>query len=205
MKKKYKIAIGIAAAVAVAVYAFSRARRARPVGEELPMPAIGDVAILDLINRRASVREFSAQEIDRQTLSEILWAAFGKNSHGTRTIPTGHNKKELGVYAITPTGAWAYDGEENRIIRRSKDDLRNLFARQGFVMDAPLTILYTGTNPEYAGIHAGESMQNIALYATSKGLGAVTRAYFDKDAVKPALALDEDEAPIISITVGWPK
>ncbi|MDR3126429.1 MAG: nitroreductase family protein [Rickettsiales bacterium] len=206
MNRKSKIIAGAAAAVAAAgIASFFAVRGAKPAGEELPMPAIGEVAVLDIMNRRTSVREFSSKEIDRQTLAEILWAAFGKNSHGTRTIPTANNKKDLGVYAITPSGAWAYDGEEGRIIQRSAEDLRKLFAKQDFVLDAPLTILYTGTRPEYSGIHAGQSMQNVALYVTAKGLGAVTRAYFEAEALKPALKLGEKETPIISITIGWPK
>ena len=159
--------------------------------------------LMEVINTRKTGREFSKKALDEQTLSEILWAAYGSNNHGTRTIPTARNEQNLKVYAIMADGAWLYNGEKHQLELVVKDDLRKLLAKQDYVKDAPLTIVYTGSNQEYSALHAGSSYQNVSLYAASKGLSAVVRGFFDKDEIKKALKLPKDEFAIITITVGY--
>ena len=132
-----------------------------------------------------------------------MWAAFGKNSRGTRTIPTGRNQQNLKVFAIRADGAFFYDGE--KLNKVSDADLRPLFAVQPFVMDAPLTLLFAGSDREFSPMHAGSSYQNVALYCAERGLGNVVRAYFDKEAVAKALNFGKDEFAIISQTIGYHK
>lgn len=43
---------------------------------------------METIGERKTIREFKAQNVDDQTLSEILWVAFGISHDGKRTIPT---------------------------------------------------------------------------------------------------------------------
>ena len=62
--------------------------------------------ILETIDSRKTTRAFSDKEIDDKTMNEIMWAAFGKNSRGTRTIPTAKNNQNLKVYAIRADGAF---------------------------------------------------------------------------------------------------
>ncbi|MDR0367008.1 MAG: nitroreductase family protein [Rickettsiales bacterium] len=203
MKKK-SLAIGIASAAALGAVVLSFSRPGKQPAEALPEVEIARIPVLQTIDARQSHRSFSTRELDKKTLSEILWAAFGKNTHGTRTIPTANNKQALGVYAITNTGAYSYDGEENRLVLRTKQDLRPLFAQQDFVSTAPLTILFTGTDAVSSPIHAGAAVQNLGLYtAASDGLGGVARAFYDKEAVAKALVLAEGEQPIISYTIGY--
>jgi nitroreductase len=170
--------------------------------EILPSPAVEN-GILKLIDTRVSSRNFTSREIDSQILSEIMWAAYGKNSHGTRTIPTSRNKQNLSVYAITKSGAFLYNGKN--LIQITNDDLRPLFAMQDFVLTAPLTILYTGTDTENSPIHAGAALQNVGLFASERGMSAVVRMMFDKIAIHKALNLPADEILIVSQTIGWPE
>lgn len=65
-------------------------------------------------------------------------------------------------------------------------------------------MIYTGSKDEdYPAMHAGSAYQNVGLYAASRGLGAVVRGYFDKEAVAKALNLPNSEAVIISQAIGW--
>ncbi|MDR1027142.1 MAG: nitroreductase family protein [Rickettsiales bacterium] len=201
--KKLTIIIAIMAIAGGAYFVLGRGGKgATPTA--LPAPSI-DGGVLKLIDARASSRDFSAREIDDKTLSEILWAAFGKNSRGTRTIPTSRGRQALAVYAITKNGAFLYDGAG--LVKKSGDDLRPLFAHtmQSFPKTAPLTILFAGDDAMNSPIHAGAAMQNVGLYAAEKGMGAVVRMMFDKDAAKKALAMPKAEQPIVSITIGWVK
>ena len=157
--------------------------------------------ILKTIDIRSTTRNFSSKSIDDKTINEIMWAAFGKNSRGTRTIPTARNEQNMKVYLIHEDGAFLYDGE--KLNKVSNEDLRPLFAAQAFVMDAPITLLFVGSDKQFSSMHAGSSYQNVALYCAERGLGNVVRAYFDKTAVEKALGLSENEFAIISQTIGW--
>ena len=161
--------------------------------------------ILETSDARASVRDFSDRPIDDKTTGEILWAAFGKNSRGTRTIPTAKNEQNLKVYAIRADGAFLYDGE--KLNKVSDKDLRPLIAQggQSFVLPAPLTLLFVGSDARFSPMHAGSSYQNVALYAAERGLGGIVRAYIYKDGIEKALNLANGEFAIIAQTICWGK
>lgn len=199
MKMKIIIVLVVAVTVGFLYMKFGWLLHNRTV---LPGPKVND-GLLALINNRVSIRNFSDREIDDQTFADIMWAAFGKNTRGTRTIPTAKNEQNLKVFAIRADGAFLYDGKNlNKV---SNEDLRPLFAKQDFVKVAPLTLLFVGSDREYSPLHAGSAYQNVALYCAEKGIGNVVRGMFDKAAVHAALGLSEKEFPIISQTVGWQK
>ncbi|MCL2439985.1 MAG: nitroreductase family protein [Alphaproteobacteria bacterium] len=209
MHKKNIVIAGVAGLVVllglVGVFAtFGEGKR-----EALPGVAKGSHPILEVIDARHSTREFTDAAIDRQALSEILWAAFGKNSGGKRTIPTARNKQDLNVYAITAEGAFLYDGLSNSLVLKSREDLRGLFVdsdgRQEFVRKAPLTLLFTGSDEANSPIHAGAAMQNVALLAVVRELGTVVRVNFEFTPVADALSLPAGEKIIASQVVGVPN
>lgn len=172
--------------------------------KKLPAPQTsGGVSLMEAVQKRHSAREFSAEKIDDQTLSDILYVAWGISHDGKRTIPTSMNKQNLAVYAVMPDGAWLYDAAGNRLLQVTSDDLRSLFDRQDYMKDAQLTLVFTGTDPRNSPLHAGSAYQNVGLYAASRGLNNVVRGWFDRDGVAKALNLKPDEV-IISQTLGWP-
>lgn len=172
--------------------------------KKLPAPQTsGGVSLMEAVQKRHSAREFSAEKIDDQTLSDILYVAWGISHDGKRTIPTSMNKQNLAVYAVMPDGAWLYDAAGNRLLQITSDDLRPLFDRQDYMKDAQLTLVFTGTDPRNSPLHAGSAYQNVGLYAASRGLNNVVRGWFDRDGVAKALNLKPDEV-IISQTLGWP-
>ncbi|MDR1071321.1 MAG: nitroreductase family protein [Rickettsiales bacterium] len=192
---KIKIIIALAVSVAAGFYlGFFMGRSASGPSE---------AGMLKIMDSRMAVRDFSARPIDDNTMAEIMWSAFGKNSRGTRTIPTSKNEQNLKVYAIRANGAFLYDGE--KLNRVSDKDLRPLFARQSFVLTAPLSLVFVGSDRRNSPMHAGSSYQNVALYCTARGLGNVVRAYFDAPAVEQALGLAAGEFAIVSQTIGWRK
>ena len=172
--------------------------------KKLPAPQTsGGIPLMEAVQKRHSAREFSAEKIDDQTLSDILYAAWGISHDGKRTVPTSMNKQNLAVYAVMPDGAWLYDAGGNRLIQVTAEDLRPLFDRQDYMKDAQLTLVFTGTDPRNSPLHAGSAYQNVGLYAASRGLNNVVRGWFDRDVVAKALNLKPEEV-IISQTIGWP-
>ncbi|MDR2337147.1 MAG: SagB/ThcOx family dehydrogenase [Deltaproteobacteria bacterium] len=173
---------------------------------KLPTPdKTGGKPLMQVLDKRVSTRDYSAKALDDKTLSDILWAAYGVNIKGTRTIPTANNKKNLKVYALLASGVWFYDSEKHQLEQVQNEDLRPVFAKQDFVKTAPLTLVYVGSDKKYSALHAGSSYQNVGLYAASKGLAAVVRNLYDDAEVNQAMKLTGDDFVITTITVGWGK
>ena len=173
---------------------------------KLPTPERnGGMPLMQALNERRSIKEFDNRQIDDQTLSEILWAAYGVNrSGGLRTIPTAMNQKDLDVFAAKTDGVWRFDANKHALIPVSSDNILPLFSTQDYMKNVPLVLIYTGSkNEDYPVMHAGSAYQNVELYAASKGLASVVRGYFDKQAVAKALMLPNTKTVIVSQAVGW--
>lgn len=172
--------------------------------KQLPAPDTkGGMPLMEAINSRQSVRSYDASKaIDDQTLSEILWVAWGANMHGKRTIPTARNLQNMGLYVLTPTGTWRYDGPKNCLVKVNDKNLIPLCATQPFVNDAPLHLLFTAVDDKWGRCHVGSAYQNVYLYAASKGLGTVIRGLIDDEALTRELGLTGKERAILHQTVG---
>ncbi len=174
--------------------------------KQLPKPVItGGIALMDAIDQRESGRFYDTdKEIDDQTLSEILWVAWGANSQGKRTIPTARNLQNMNLYLLTPTGTWRYDGYKNCLEKVNDKNLITLCDTQPFVKDAKVHLLYTTVDDKWGRCHVGSAYQNVYLYATSKGLATVIRGLIDTEGLTRELGLKGDEKAILHQTVGWP-
>ena len=174
--------------------------------QTLPAPNIkGGQPLMETLANRKTIRDLSDQAIDNQTLSELLWSAWGISHGEKRTIPTSQNKQNLKVYVTKADGTWLYNAKDNRLEQVSNQDLRALMAKQDFVKTAPITLIFTGSDTKNSPMHAGSAYQNVGLYCASKGLGNVVRGYLDREAVEKALNLPAEEKVIITQTIGWPK
>lgn len=175
--------------------------------KELPAPVItGGMPVMDAINARQSGRLYDkARPVDDQTLSEILWVAWGKNTAGKRTIATARNQQNMSLYLLTPTGTWIYRAEKNTLEKVNDKNLITLCDTQPFVKDAPVHLLFVAKDDAWGRCHIGSAYQNVYLYATSKGMSTVIRGLIDADALTKELGLAEGERAIAHQTIGWPE
>ena len=174
--------------------------------EEIKLPAPdtkGGIPLMEAIAHRQSTREFSAKAIDDQTLSDVLYAAWGVSHEGKRTIPTAMNKQNLRVFAARKDGVWEYDGSNNSLKKVSDTDLTPALAEQDYVQDAPLTLIFTGTDKQSSPMNAAAAYQNVGLYCASRGMHNVVRGYINRAEIAKTLGLGEAEI-IVSQTIGWP-
>lgn len=169
----------------------------------LPNPQIS-LPLTQIMNVRATMRHYNGKMFNDQIVSDILWAAFGKNKKGTRTIPTALNEKNLKIFVLEKDGVWQYDSENNRLILITREDVIPFVAQQEYVEKGALNLLYTGSDKEYSPLHAGSAYQNVYLYAQDRGLATVVRAFINKEKLKKALNLSEEEFVIIHQVVGYP-
>jgi len=170
----------------------------------LPKPVkTGGMPLMDALSKRASTREFSAEEIDDQVLSNLLWAAWGFNREDKRTAPSSMNKQEVELYVVKKSGAYLWDAKKNILKQISKLDLRPFTYSQAYVAPAPINIVFVGN--QNSGVNCGYISQNIYLYCASEGLGTVARGSYDGKALSKALNLTETQIPVLAQTVGKMK
>jgi hypothetical protein len=174
----------------------------------LPSPdKTGGKPLMEALNERQSTREYADKELDNQTLSDLLWAAYGFNRENKRTAPSANDKQEFILYAVLKSGVYVYDAKANTLIQKVKGDFRSKTGKQEFVTVAPLNLVYVvdlkKNSAEGAAVDCGFISQNVYLYCASAGLGTVVRGWFDKDEVRTALQLGEDEEPVLTQTVGY--
>src|SRR5512132_4414253 len=78
---------------------------------QLPPPQkSGGKPLMQALAERQSNREFTAQALPPQLLSNLLWAAAGVNRpDGRRTAPSARNWQDIDIYVTLPDGVYVYD------------------------------------------------------------------------------------------------
>ncbi len=210
-------AVLLAAVVIVAAGAPAWAEDPAPVA--LPAPqTTGGKPLMQALALRSTSRAFAPDPLPLQTLSNLLWAAWGINrpAEGKRTAPSARNWQEIDLYVVMPQGAFVYDAAANTLAPRAAGDLRVLAGTQEFVKDAPLTLVYVADGARMKGAEAGQGQewswadagfisQNVYLFCASEGLATGVRAYVDRPKLAQALKLGEKQTVIMAQCVGFPK
>ena len=174
----------------------------------LPKPVTtGGMPLMEALSKRSSSREFSTAELDNQTLSNLLWAAWGFNRSDKRTAPSANDKQELSLYVVLKSGAYLYDAKANKLIQKVKGDVRKQMGKQDFVATAPVNIVFVeDKSKQGAGAtDCGFISQNIYLFCASENLSTVVRGWFEAEVVKNALKLEGNMQPILTQTIGKKK
>ena len=172
---------------------------------QLPAPQkTGGKPLMDAINQRQSIREYSGKDLDLQTVSNLMWVAYGFNRENKRVVPTALDKQQFEVYVALKSGVYLYDAKANKLVLKVKGDHRKSAGKQEFVRSAPLNFIYVmDAGILDSSVECGCIVQNVYLYCASAGLGSVVRGYFDQDELKKLLNLSEKKKVILCQTVGY--
>ena len=183
----------------------------------LPAPQTeGGKPLMQALKLRATARAFAPDPLPPQTLSNLLWAAWGINrpQEGKRTAPSTRNWQEIEVLVVSATGAYTYDAGGNALKPLVAGDLRALAGTQDFVKEAPVTLVFVAdtsrmqAGPDtqaYAYADAAFVSQNVYLFCASEGLATGVRASVDRPALAKALKLRDDQLVVFAQSVGFPK
>ena len=185
---------------------------------QLPPPLKeGGMPLMQALAERHTSREFASDPLPPQTLSNLLWAAFGVNREdGHRTAPSARNWQETDLYVFLADGVYLYDATANLLQPVLAGDHRAAAGKQEFVKEAPLNLVYVAdyarmgdAAPEdkalYSAADAGFIAQNVYLFCASEGLSVVVRGMVDREEVVRLLNLRSDQKVILAQTVGYPK
>jgi nitroreductase len=185
---------------------------------ELPPPRReGGKPLMNSLMLRRSIREYSDKPLAVQTLSDLLWAAFGVNRpSGDRTAPYWRHVMVMDVYAAMADGVWLYEPKAHALLPHLPLDIRADTGLQDFVKTAPLNLVYvahgermTDISPEdrrlYASVDTGFIGQNVYLFCASEGLATVFRGAVDYPKLARAMRLPEQQFVTFAQTVGYPR
>ena len=215
------------AALALVVSGALLAQDLNPIA--LPAPQThGGKPLMQALALRMTSRDFAATELRAQTLSNLLWAAWGINrpKEGLHTAPSAVDWGEIDVYVVMKTGTYIYDAVGNKLKPVVSGDYRELTGMQPFVKDAPVNLVYVAddsravvpqdwpqamkdaTEEVKDGLKWADTAviaENVYLFAASEGLATGIRALVDKPPLAKALKLSESQSIIMAQCVGFPK
>jgi nitroreductase len=185
---------------------------------QLPKPQTeGGRPLMQVLKDRKTTRDFSSEKLSLQTVSDLLWAAFGINRPtGQRTAPSAVNWQEIDVFVALPEGLFVYDAKANVLQPVLAEDIRAATGTQAYPKDAPVNLIYVadydkpGRVPEtekdfWSAADVGYISQNVYLFSASEGLVSGVRALIDRPALAKIMKLRPKQKILLAQSVGHPK
>ncbi len=180
---------------------------------QLPKPQMTDgMPLMQALAMRQTTRTFEDRPLPQQTLSNLLWAAFGVNRPREvkaglgRTAPSAMNRQEVELYVVLAQGVYVYEAEKNALRPVAADDARAKVG-SGDAAHAAVTLIYVAdAKLSFAEVDTGFIGQNVYLFAASEGLNAWFYALHgqnDAAGVAAALKLTADKRPLYGQSVGF--
>jgi SagB-type dehydrogenase family enzyme len=185
---------------------------------KLPAPKTeGGMPLMQALKERRSGREFSSQKLSMETLSNLLWAAWGVNRpDGHRTAPSARNSQEIDVYVAMSDGLYLYEPKQHQLQKILAEDIRAATGTQDYVKDAAINLIYVadltrGNLKEpaaiefYSGADTAFLAQNVYLFCASEKLEVVVRGSVDRTALAKIMKLRPDQKITLAQSVGYAK
>jgi len=177
---------------------------------QLPKPEItGGMPLMQALSTRKTTRAFRDKPLPLQTLSTLLWAAFGVNRPRAvmpglgRTAPSAHNAQDITLDVVLADGVYIYDAEQNLLRPVLVGDLRGAISPAP-AAHAAVTIVYVApAKDDFAQVDCGFIGQNVYLFAASEGLNAWFYTVHTQD-VAAKLGLGADRMVLYAQSVGYP-
>lgn len=175
------------------------------------------VSIEETLNKRRSIREYKRGELRLEEVSQLLWAAAGKNLY-RRTYPSAGATYPIELYLISgdveglEPGIYHYIYSRHSLEKIKDQDVRRLLCKasleQSMIEEASVsfiiaanyqrtTIHYGQRGIRYVHMEVGHIGQNLSLQAIALNIGTVMIGAFDDKRVKEILEIEEDPLYII--------
>lgn len=205
--------------IASMVAAFSNRTALADTPSSLPDAAKnGGMSLLEALSLRQSTRLFADKPIDDETLSTLLWCAFGINrpNSGGHTAPSWHGAMETDIYVADERGVRKFDPAGQAAVTILSRDIRRLASKETFVETAPAVLIYCADRVRlhvanedqasaFAHVDAGIVAQNVYLYCASAGLGTCLVGGVDQPTLGKVLGLPQTQFVTFVQPVGYPS
>jgi SagB-type dehydrogenase family enzyme len=185
---------------------------------KLPAPKTeGGMPLMQALKERKSGREFSSRKLSMETLSSLLWAAWGVNRpDGHRTAPSARNIQEIDVYVAMSEGLFLYEPKQHQLLKILSEDIRAATGTQDYIKEAAVNLIYVADITRgnlkgadviefYTGADTAFLAQNVYLFCASEKLAVVVRGSVDRAALAKIMKLRQDQKITLAQSVGYPK
>lgn len=175
------------------------------------------MTLMQALQERKTTRDFSDREISLETMSHLLWSAFGINRQdgAHRTAPSAKNAQEIDIYVAMAGGLYVFDPHAFVLHPILREDIRAATGWQDFVSQAPLNFIYVANMKKmdpasrqerkfYAALDTGYISQNVYLFCAAEGLATVARGWVDRPALAKIMGLGPEQRIILAQSVGYP-
>jgi SagB-type dehydrogenase family enzyme len=186
---------------------------------------------IEILRRRRSIRSFTAQPLRLGDLAFLLWASTGiqrkERGYEFRTVPSAGALYPIETYVVVNNvaeldkGLYHYRIREHALEELKAADLADEAAHAALEQDmaaqAAAVFVWTAIFQRskwkyaqrayrYAYLDAGHIAQNLALCATSLGLGTCQIGAFFDEEVNRLVGVDGvEESALYLSAVGYPK
>ncbi len=178
---------------------------------------------MEALRDRKTNRDMRAQMLSPQTISNLLWAAWGVNRPATngRTAPSAFNVQEIDLYVFLAAGVYLFDGPRHSLRPVIAGDHRSVTSSPPGVGTGPVSLVYVADLAKYAvpsadhaipnpaeqlawsNAHCGFIAQNVYLYAASEGLACCFRVV-EAPPIAKLLNLRPPQKVMYSQGIGYP-
>jgi SagB-type dehydrogenase family enzyme len=179
----------------------------------------GGMPLMEALNKRKTIRDFKNKKLSEQTLSNLLWAAFGINRPNSekRTAPSAVNWQEIEIYVSSKSGVYLYNAQQHALEKILDKDVREQTGTQDFVDDAAINLVFVADYTKmgedmtdeakkfYSWCDTGYISQNVYLFCASEGLATVVRGMVDREQLRKIINLKDHQRIVLAQTVGYPK
>jgi len=194
------------------------------------MPAFASVDVVEAIEKRTSVRDYSPVPLSLSELSMLLWCTQGikrviPNIVALRNVPSAGARNAFETFLLInrveglESGLYKYVALKHELIKLAAgENLKDEFALacddQDHVKNSNVTFIWTAVPDRmtwsyadrgyrYLFIDAGHVCQNLYLVAEKLNLGACAIGHFDDDQLNSLLGIDgANQFTIYAATVG---
>ncbi|TET27340.1 MAG: hypothetical protein E3J73_02705 [Candidatus Bathyarchaeum sp.] len=162
------------------------------------------------VSRRQSMRSYTSENMSRQQLLDVLWAAYG-HTNDRKNIPRIGYDYSLIIFTVNETGSYQYIPESNSLVVHdltvNKETIRP--HDSGWPSDAKevLVIVLNETrmdNQYFASAEAGCLAQNVHLAASSLGLGTCVVGTINSGGLRSVLQLPNALTPLLVMPLSYP-
>lgn len=194
---------------------------------DLPAPEKdGGLSVMAALWERKTIRTISSRPLPPQTLSNLLWAAFGVNrdqmpdGRPGRTAASATNAQEIDLYVALPGGVYLYEAVPHRLAPVAAGDFRASAGQDG-VDKAPVNLFFvadptrfkrkgpagagaTDAEKSFYNVDTGLIAQNVHLFAASQGLAAWFHTC-DQEKTPELFRLRPEQRVLFAQSVGYPE
>jgi SagB-type dehydrogenase family enzyme len=179
----------------------------------------GSISIEETLHQRRSVRDYKKGPLSLDQVSQLLWAASGRNLY-RRTAPSAGATYPLEIYLAVgeveglEPGFYHYSPSGNYLEIVKEEDVRIGLSKaaleQEMIEEAPVSIIiaanynrttgrYGRRGIRYVHMEVGHVGQNVSLQAVALRLGTVMIGAFEDQKVKDVVGIGEEPLYIIPI------